>query len=921
MTSPVRGFSRSEKTGIAFLGFLLLWFLFNVYYQRASDKRVEAFSMEAGEVWASAGERIQRAYSIMDSLRGMHYMAVEPGSGELDEFVGQLRARAPFVTGFGKFDLVREDSRQAFLERMANSGLYDFRIRTFDETGQLVERQPSGISYPVSFVEPLNTSTLRLLGLDVSSDQSLNQQLLGNIETGQGFALTVNPDWPIQGDILYVEPVYLGHYEPTDAESRTRQFAGGYLQVLDVGSVLDIENIQPDWAMTVKLTSGGSTSVVEQRAGIFQIDRYFHTLSPQPTSEKTWKLGNSELHVQLSSRNGYSRTDLLAFAAFIVAGALAYVMFVGILYHRRINQYDQREHTEVLYVIREQAEKTLNAINDSVIALDRKYRLVHMNPAAEKLLGFKLIGNVNIMVSELVSLRKASDPNRPYDLLKAMQQLPAGQKLDLDILISEKMEDWQITKISLSHTLDLSGTPTGFILVLRDVSRERMLTRELEYQANHDSLTGANNRYYFENRLKALLEEQQGDEHDTLKTHGMIYMDLDQFKIINDTCGHAAGDRLLKDLSISLRSIIRKDDVLARLGGDEFGVIIVNANVDEARRVADRIYNFFQSYIFHHRLKAFSVRACLGFVMVDKSSISANELMSAADIACFTAKDSGRNMLCYYADNEEMIAKRHSEMNWLPRLQDALSGNMFQLLVQPISQIGPQYPGGRIHHFEFLLRLIDEKGRQITPFQFIQAAERYDLMRDIDRWVISNAIARIADLSEQVREEYSFSINISGQSAADNTFSEFIRTVIDQHDVNPSCLWFEITETAAITHFSVAQALFDDIREIGAKVALDDFGSGLSSFGYLKNLPVDVLKIDGQFVREITRNKVDREMVRALSAIAKSMELQTVAEFVENKEIVDVLIELEVDYAQGYYFGAPCTMQEAMAQCQSRNTG
>ena len=391
-------------------------------------------------------------------------------------------------------------------------------------------------------------------------------------------------------------------------------------------------------------------------------------------------------------------------------------------------------------------------------------------------------------------------------------------------------------------------------------------------------------------------------------------MDLDQFKVVNDTCGHRAGDRLLRELTENMMTSVRKGDVLSRLGGDEFGLLIVNATPDVAQQVSERLYSFFQNYVFHHEEKAFAVRASIGLVHIDQSIGQLKDVMAAADIACYASKDSGRNSLSVYSTTDENMAERSVELSWLPRLQTALQNDEFRLHVQAVASLDPTHATTHITHFEFLLRLANSDGTESTPWQFVQAAERYDLMREIDKWVIRNALRIIDGLRGKPGGDCSFSINLSGQSAADPTLRFFIQEQIELYDVDPAQIWFELTETAAISHFSVAVDLIKSIRGFGSKVALDDFGSGLSSFGYLKNLPVDVIKIDGQFVKEIANNTIDREMVRAIHHVGRSMGIETVAEFVESQAIVDELIKIGIDYAQGYHIGKPCSISDAMAQ-------
>lgn len=360
--------------------------------------------------------------------------------------------------------------------------------------------------------------------------------------------------------------------------------------------------------------------------------------------------------------------------------------------------------------------------------------------------------------------------------------------------------------------------------------------------------------------------------------------------------------------------LVRDDDVLSRLGGDEFGLLMINVNRDEATRMSNRIYDFFQNYIFKHEDFAFSVTASIGVVHIDKSCANMKDVLAAADIACYSAKDNGRNSLSVYSKTDVGMAERSVELSWLPRLQKALQEDQFRLYLQPVASLLKTPSEQRITHFEFLLRLTDSDGKEMSPWQIIQAAERYDLMREIDKWVIRNALRTVSELQSGPGAQCSYSINLSGQSAADPSLKSFIATQMNAHQIDPSKIWFELTETAAISHFSVAVDLIKNIRSVGSKVALDDFGSGLSSFGYLKNLPVDIIKIDGQFVKEISHNPIDREMVRAIHQVGQSMNIVSVAEFVEDQATVEELLKIGVNYAQGYFIGKPQRIEDAIAK-------
>lgn len=428
----------------------------------------------------------------------------------------------------------------------------------------------------------------------------------------------------------------------------------------------------------------------------------------------------------------------------------------------------------------------------------------------------------------------------------------------------------------------------------------------VSYHASHDALTGLANRRELELRLSNALTmaRQHGSEH------ALLYMDLDQFKIVNDTCGHIAGDELLRQLSIILEHSIRKGDTLARIGGDEFGVLLENCDRHQALEISIKLRESVQEFRFRWNSNVFNVGMSIGVVMIDKDSESLTQLLSTADTACYTAKDMGRNRVHFYEPGDTELARRHGEMQWVARLHRALEEESFILYCQPIV---PANPGGKSSsHLEVLVRMQDENGDMVPPGSFIAAAERYNLMNQIDRWVVSNVFAtllghlRTAEQEEGAR----FAINLSGATLNDEGFLNFVDDQFRSFDIDPARICFEITETSAIANLSNARNFIYSLKEIGCKFSLDDFGSGLSSFAYLKALPVDYLKIDGQFVKDITRDPIDYAMVKSINEIGHVMGMHTIAEFVENQEVMMKLRAINVDFVQGYAIEAPFPLSD-----------
>ena len=431
---------------------------------------------------------------------------------------------------------------------------------------------------------------------------------------------------------------------------------------------------------------------------------------------------------------------------------------------------------------------------------------------------------------------------------------------------------------------------------MQDQMQERIdqATARLIYQASHDALTGLINRSEFEQRLeRSLLSAQlQGREH------VLCYMDLDQFKVINDTCGHSAGDELLRQLALLLKGNLRERDTLARLGGDEFALLLENCNIQDALQVADTFRVEVQRYRFKWEDRIFSVGMSVGVVAIDRDSGTTASLLSAADAACYVAKGRGRNQIHLYESRDHDLARHRGEMQWVTRIQRALEERRLTLSWQEIRRADGATESGR--HVELLLRMLDDDGSEILPMAFIPAAERYSIMPALDTWVIEETLRACKQYLVAKRESQClFAINLSGASLKDPEFRAMLLARLRDNPVLGPHLCFEITETAAIGNLSIVNEFIDAMRGFGCSFALDDFGSGLSSFTYLKNLKVDYLKIDGAFVRDITSNPIDRSMVEAIHHIGHQMGLKTVAEYVETEQTRALLREIGVDYVQG----------------------
>jgi len=427
---------------------------------------------------------------------------------------------------------------------------------------------------------------------------------------------------------------------------------------------------------------------------------------------------------------------------------------------------------------------------------------------------------------------------------------------------------------------------------------------KLSYQASHDSLTGLVNRGEFEQRIGRLLVTTKEDSSE----HALCFLDLDQFKVVNDTYGHIAGDEMLRQLSLVLNNTVRHRDTLARLGGDEFGVLMEHCSLDDAHRVAMSILIAIQDYPFLWEGQSFTIGVSIGLVSITDITPNITELLKSADAACYMAKDQGRNRIHVYNVDDAELAQRHGEMQWVTRLTQALEEDRFCLYAQAIVPLDSSMD----KHYELLIRMIDEKDNVISPGDFLPAAERYNLISKIDRWVIKNAFTLLKNNPEFIKQINFCSINLSGQSITEKDFLDFIVTQLDKSGIEGKYICFEITETAAISNLNKATEFISVLKGLGCKFALDDFGSGLSSFGYLKNLPVDYLKIDGMFVKDIIDDPIDYAMVKSINEIGQVMGMQIIAEFVENDEIKNMLEAIGVNYGQGYGLGKPYSFEKLL---------
>jgi len=574
----------------------------------------------------------------------------------------------------------------------------------------------------------------------------------------------------------------------------------------------------------------------------------------------------------------------------------------------RIAALHQSEHA--LYEEKERAEVTLHSIGDGVITTDLQGRVRYLNPVAETLTGYSLAEGVGKPIETVYRVQDQSTGSplaNPARLCLAEDTVISG--VNLAQLVRADGRAYAVEETA-APIRGKEGKTIGAVLVFHDVTETREASRKLTYQATHDTLTGLINRREFERQVEeALQDAKTNDIH-----NAFCYMDLDQFKVVNDTCGHIAGDGLLIELATMLRHRVRETDTVARLGGDEFGILMRNIPLNEACALAEDIRNRVRDYRFLWEGQTFEVGISIGVVPIRPDTGAAVDIFSNADIACFVAKDKGRNQIHVSSMDDVEQARRHLEMQWSVRIPSALENDRFVLHCQKIYPLDAN--SVEAPRCELLVRMLEEDGSLILPGRLIPAAERFRHMPEIDRWVIRNALKLIARHGAE-QGLSSYAINLSGQSLGQEDLLDFVKREILRSGVKPGLVTFEITETAAIRNVSHAARFMTELKKMGCQFSLDDFGSGLSSFGYLKMLPVDYLKIDGSFVRNMVHDEHDHSIVVAITQIAKTLKIGCVAEFIENEATLLALKEIGVDYGQGYFLHRPeAIFSESHAQVQ-----
>jgi len=671
------------------------------------------------------------------------------------------------------------------------------------------------------------------------------------------------------------------------AMSLTNEEAGKFQSILDVVSVnapfqLDLaDRILSDRMEGVQQLL--NTIAIPEQKHIYAMLTAFLNSQEQASN-------NAVSEARDAYNNALYMMSLLALLVLLLGSVIAVFVI------KRISVTEKRLFNEM-----ERAHITLHSIGDAVITTNQCGVIEQMNAAAEVLTGVGQMKAQGLPYEQVLSLSfETQELPGPSPLDEVLSRGYVNTS-DGDVLLIRPDKTELAIEYTAAPIYDRSRNITGAILVFRDVTEMRALSHQLAFQVRHDPLTGLFNRRELEVCLEhALAEVRRYPE----KGSWLCCIDLDRFKLINDTCGHIAGDELLKQVAAILQSRLREIDTICRIGGDEFAMLLSDCTREDALKIAGNIRRSIEEFRFAWGDRTYNLTASIGITSVTPDSGSTHDLLSAADTACYIAKEAGRNRIhAYDSYRDDAILQRTDEMEMIHKLNCALETDGFVLygqLIEPLSK-----NGGR-PHIEILLRMLSDDGTIIPPMAFIPAAEHYSLMPSIDRWVITNTLRHFTGKPvEGFGSEYCICINLSAQSICDVEFLPFVLAELDNTDLPCQNVCFEITETAAIANLTNAMQFIGAVKEKGCLFALDDFGSGLSSFSYLKNLPVDYIKIDGCFIRDMNHDPIDHAMVESINQIGRVMGIKTIAEYVENKKLVETLRDIGVDYAQGYGIARP----------------
>lgn len=838
-----------------------LW-MHNLQQQRTQSQRLQSLEDVVQDAHAALTERLDASHLLVRSLQTLFLTSQEVTAEEFSHVYANLLPRK------------RLPGLQALVFSEADSG-------------------PSGGRHITTLVAPLEGNE-RVMGLDVADQPTNLAAVMRSRDTDEPtlsapFRLIQMNAEDFPDGLTIRLPVYSAGPPPQTVVERRQRFKGSVAASFRAGTLIRgglPADVRERMHMVVTdVTDGLSLPLYDshpvEHPRMPSIYRFQRDLR---FGERIWRM---QLHpadhmetasglVEWALWQGLIASVLLALLVGSIAGTRRRALQLGWAMSRRYRESEERF-------------RALNNLLPALVLLARadNGHVTYANEAARLKLGSDLCSRVLSDLFEDIELREQLRDDAQFECSSAEARLRTATGEHFWASVS-------VTRVEL-------GGEQMLLMVATDMSQQRELTELLSFQASHDALTELYNRREFERRLERSMAHVAAGGPPA----ALLYIDLDQFKLINDTSGHVAGDHLLTQLAMVMRDQLRGCDVLARLGGDEFGVLATNVHdLGGAELVAERLRERIDGYVLVWEQRSYSITASIGGVMLDHADLNLKDLLAQADTACYMAKESGRNRVHFYSSHDDETTRRHSEMEWANRLRWAVNERRLVLKYQEISRLGPAAAQDGTF-IELLLRFRDEEGRLVAPGAFIPAAERYGLMPMIDRWVITTALANIDRLHPTGADLRLVTINLSGASIEDESLADLILQLLQEHAINPQRVCFEITETVAVRNLMQVTRFIERLRAVGCRVALDDFGAGMSSFGYLKSLPVDIIKIDGTFIRDLLTDPMSHSIVRAVTDIGHQKNMLVIAEWVTSDEMAQSLVEIGVDYAQGFGLHRP----------------
>jgi len=869
----------------------------------------ENFDRDSKQIYESLTGKMNDISSMLSGVVALYNAVDIVDREQFSLFTDQMLKNYNYVSTIKLLTRVNGRDRKVFVSRLREEGYPHFDIREGDL--QLPKDWKSATQrpqyFPVTNVEPFLPETVRELGYDYYSQPVFRQSIDTAIKTGRTAITGSVPLISGKQGYVFFKPVYAGRDSPVELNDRREQVVYIVAVAVPQEALFALGRQRPGLNVSVYrgLYSGSDTS-----------NRIFHYQNPLASVHtvnsssnlleytRMLDLDGQVLQLTIGSPMDISvvRTNRL-FAILLIWLLLAAMMlFVINTHYLRLS--DRAKSKREVIREKERAEVTLHSLAEAVITTDLDGNVDYMNPVAERLTGMTSLSAYGKPIEEVFRLVNETNDKASVNPVRKAIQNGLNQKSEGELALVHANGEHSSIDFSITPLLDYSNQVVGSVVVFQNVSTERMMSKLLAYQATHDDLTGLYNRREFERRLSRAIEavHNHGDEFT------LLYMDLDQFKIVNDTCGHVAGDLVLRQIAELLKPLVKEKEILARLGGDEFGALLESYNIEDAKLIAEEMRDVIRKYRFIWTKKVFEIGVSIGIVKIVPGMHTLSDVLSSADAACYLAKESGGNHVQVYQYDADDYKRRKDQISWIQRISQAFAENRFVLFAQKIQPLHSTHSD--LEHYEILIRMIDDKGQMIVPQEYIAAAERYRTMRDIDRWVVRNAFIAIDEYIQRCSRDSSlpkreFSINLSGQSIGSESALGYIQDLLEEFATVTEFVVFEITETAAITNLESAQNFIRTLRNMGVRFSLDDFGTGVSSFNYLKNLQVDYLKIDGGFVREMDADPVDFAMVRSINHIGHVIGIKTIAEHAESSVICDRLREIGVDFAQGYWLHEP----------------